>query len=498
MNWTPIDLTISRSTPSDYIRLLQAMAECGMNTVRVWGGGYYENEVFYDTCDRLGIMIWHDLMFAGTIYRADDEFLENVKWELKYQILRLKSHPSIVLWSGGACTLEELTTFPGTEHDIPRFLMDFTKLNQVVIKETLNFLDPSRLFWPSSPSAGPDDFSKDAMNEEFGDMHFWNACNSSTPFTSYRKARPRFVSEVGYPSYPTLSTLAKYTSESERNISAPAFEERQMMKDANSIILQNLASTFRFPTSFENMLYLSQAQQALWTADAIKYWRSMRPYCMGTLFWNLASMYPSSDTAAIEYGGKRKAVMYASKSFFAPIIPIGVIDGNKLHVYATNDTDSEIEVKVSIKFASFHGEKLRQMVYRKVLSPDSVTPIATTDISQIKASKNFCYLKVSTPDLYRETTIFLDAPKRCELEDPSLKVNVTKSGHNFNIEVSCKRPAFGVLLDAGDANGFFTENFFAIRPTAQLVSTFINEGDVSEEEFKAKLKIYDMYCASYK
>ena len=438
-------------------------------------------------------------MFACSTYPSDEWFLKSVEKELKYQILRLKSHPCIALWCGNNEDLGALTWYEESIKNRDRYVIDYDRLNEGVCGRLVRELDPSRVFWPSSPCAGPGDFSDTWHNDGNGDMHFWTVWHEGASFDKYRSVKPRFCSEFGYQSFPSLSTVKSYCPEDQLNLTSPVMEHHQKNPRGNSIILENFSRYFRFPNSLEKMLYLSQAQQAWAMQTACEYWRSLRPYCMGTLIWQLNDNWPVASWSAIEYSGKWKLLMYHAKNFFAPIAPIGYIEDGKLKVFITNDTDKAEDVKVSVKFSTYRGEKVRQHVFRVTVEPQSVLEVTQCDISDIDVTTTFAYLKASTPSIYRESVIFLTEPKKCALENPQLNTAIKKVGKGFQIEVSCARPAFWVSLDSQDIKGIFSDNMFSIRPTAQKVVTFTPEGDedISVTEFSEKLRVYDLYWAGY-
>lgn len=484
---TPSDILPSRASKTKYIKQLQAAAESGMNMIRVWGGGWYEEEDFYDECDRLGLMVWQDLMFASSVYPADSAFVANVKAELTYQIRRLKSHASIVLWCGGA-DIRSAILKGESGRDQERALITSYLLFQDIIKTIVVTLDPSRSYRATTPSNNNGELSI-SNTDGNGDCHF-RGTSAGADFT------PRFCSELGLPSFPSLSLFKSYVKEGEENITSPSAELHQSGKETSSIIVKKIAETFRFPSSKEGLFYLSQVTQARTLESTIKRWRSKSPQCSGILLWQLTDFWPCTSPSAIEFGGKKKALMYQLRNIFAPLSPFGIVENGILRVYVSNDLATLPEVKISVKFATFKGEKVKQQVFKRSLEANSVSEITATDVSQMKRSQTFCYLKVSTPEIYRESVVFLVAPKQAALMDPLLNVKIAKSGKNFQIEISCVHPAFFILLDAGDIPGAFSENFFSIRPTAQKSVTFIPEKAVSLEKFTEKLSVMDLYTAS--
>ncbi|MGL4985757.1 MAG: glycoside hydrolase family 2 protein, partial [Treponemataceae bacterium] len=339
-NWIPCDALPSRQTPEKYESLLRSMVEANMNCVRIWGGGQYEKEIFYELCDRLGILIWHDCMFACSLYPSDKEFLESVRKEIHHQILRLQSHPSIALWCGNNEDLGALTWYPESIKNRDRYLIDYDRLNEGVLAKEIAQLDPSRTWWPSSPSAGPNDFSDNWHSDGRGDMHYWTVWHEGKSFDAYLDIRPRFVSEFGYQSFPSIEGIESYADKSQMNLTSPVMEFHQRNPRGNSIILENFSRYFRFPNSFESMIYLSQVQQALAIKTAVEYWRSLRPHCMGAIIWQLNDVWPVASWSSIEYSGKWKLLHYATKDFYAPFAVFPYKKDGKVHINVVNDCAS--------------------------------------------------------------------------------------------------------------------------------------------------------------
>ena len=495
-NWIPSDAFLSRLNRARYIKLLQNAADANMNMIRLWGGGMYESEEFYDTCDRLGLLVWHDIMLACSTYPAEEWFYQSLKQELEYQIPRLKSHPSIALWCGDNEDLGAISWYEESRNNPTKYIVSYDRINNGVEAKTIKRLDPTRTFWPSSPCGGPGNYEDNWHKDGNGDMHYWTVWHEKRPFEDYFKVKPRFCSEFGYQSFPSLSTVKSYCPEEELNLTSPIMEHHQKNEAGNSIIIDNFTRYFRFPTSLEKMLYLSQAQQAWAMSCAISYWRSLKPYCMGTLYWQLNDNWPVASWSAIDYYGKWKLLMYETKKFYAQITPLSFVKDNTLFVYATNDTDKEVEAKISVKFSSFKGDKVKHMVYKPILASDTVTPIAQISLKGMKKEEVFAYIKLSTTELYRENMNFLTKPKECALCNPELVTEVKKVGKNFELNLSCTYPAFWIALDQGDIKGTFTDNFFSIRPTAGKIITFISEDeDITLEDFKQKLSVLDLYSA---
>ncbi|MFA6844782.1 MAG: glycoside hydrolase family 2 protein [Sphaerochaetaceae bacterium] len=499
-NWIPQDALISRITAQRYQYLLQSCVEANMNMIRLWGGGMYEMDAFYDYCDEKGLLIWHDLMFSCSLYPSSDEFLKNVELELRYQIPRLMDHPSIALWCGNNEDLGAITWYEESKKNMARYVVDYDRLNHSVVERVVTELDPQRVFWPSSPSSGKDDFSDNWHSDNQGDMHYWTVWHEGKPFESYYDVKPRFVSEFGYQSFPSLSTVRTYAPEEQLNLTSPVMEHHQKNTKGNSIILGNFCTYFRLPLNFEQMLYLSECQQALAMKMATEYWRSLRPHCMGSLYWQLNDNWPVASWSSIDYTGKWKLLQYAARRFYSSILPLAYQDfEGEIRVYVVNDTPHEQkQAHITVKCASFSGEKQFSKAFLMDISGESSQQVCTLPdkIFEGKRQDCFLYIKYTCGDCYRENTLFLDKPKRCNLENPSLKLEVKENSKGFLITVSCLKPAFYVSLDAGPLNGTFSDNWFDVRPTAQKQVHFTSVEKLTLSQFKENLKVFDLFDSS--
>jgi beta-mannosidase len=209
-NWIPCDTMPSRMTEERYKKLLQSVIDSNQNIIRVWGGGIYEKEIFYDLCDKLGIIIYHDMMFSCSTYPSSQEFLDEVRKELNYQIPRLQSHPCIGLWAGNNEDFGAISWYEESKNNRTKYIMDYDRLNNGIVGTKIKELDPSRLFWPSSPCSGPDDYGDNWHSDNRGDMHYWSVWHERKSFDAYQKIKPRFVSEFGYESFPSMDTIRTF------------------------------------------------------------------------------------------------------------------------------------------------------------------------------------------------------------------------------------------------------------------------------------------------
>ncbi len=501
-NWIPIDSFPKRMTKDRYEYLLQSMVDANMNMVRLWGGGMYEHQEFYDLCDEKGILIWHDMMFSCAMYPATEDFLLNVEEEIRYQITRLQAHPSIALWCGNNEDLGAITWYEESRKNMLRYVVDYDRLNEGVVGKTIKATDPSRRWWPSSPSSGEGEYTDNWSNDKRGDMHIWSVWHDGSPFERYYTYTPRFVSEFGFQSFPSLSTVETYAEADMHNLTSVVMEHHQKNPRGNSIIIENFTRYYRLPTSFEQLLYLSQVQQARAMKIAIEYWRSLYGHTMGTLFWQLNDIWPVASWSSIDYYGKWKLLHYAARRFYEPIHPIIYMKEDGLvEIFVVNDSNRTLsdEAKLSVKYSTYEGHKVGKSEYPLTITARSSMHVATIDLnkkSKLDRSNTFIYVKLKSDELYMENTLMLEKPKASKLQDPHINTSVEQTPGGFAITVSCQYPAFEVALDSTSIKGIFSDNLFDIRPTAQKVITFKSSEEVGIEEFTQSLRVFDLYSSS--
>ncbi|AEJ18515.1 beta-mannosidase [Gracilinema caldarium] len=501
-NWIPLDSLPSRQTTDRYRNLLHSMVQANMNMVRVWGGGQYERDVFYDLCDELGILVWQDMMFSCSTYPADPEFLETVRREIRFQVLRLKEHPSIALWCGNNENVGALTWYPETRANRDRYIIDYDRLNEGIVGKTIRELDPDRTWWPSSPSAGPNDFSDNWHSDGRGDMHYWSVWHEGKPFEAYYDVTPRFCSEFGYQSFPSEETVASYCPEDQRNLTSPVMEHHQKNPRGNSIIIENFSRYFRFPEGFANMLYLSQVQQALAIQTAVEYWRSRRPICMGALYWQLNDCWPVASWSSIEYSGKWKLLHYAARRFFAPIALVSFVKDQSLQVHLINDTDRSISGTVTLAFINFAGKTVQENTLPIHKAGEGSHKVWELDLKRLPFPVNSAFFRgllhidegpsascvrpPQEPDKSLETVCFLVPPKQCNLEPAHIRsrLSVVKNYQGeaeLLLQLNTDRPAFFVSVDIPGMKGHWEDNLFTLLPGTTRAIRFMSEASGTEE-----------------
>ncbi len=325
-DYIPEDNILSRVNPERTRRLLEDAALANMNAVRVWGGGYYPDDFFFDICDELGLMVWLDLMYACSFYDLTPAFERSIRLETEQNIRRLRHHASLALICGnnemeGFMGDAQRALVNGTDDCGPKrwsHVADYTKMYEYILPEICKRLAPQTFWWPSSPSSGGCFDTPNDPNR--GDVHYWAVWHGEKPFTEYRKFHFRYASEFGFQSFPCLKTVERFTLPEDRNIFSRIMERHQRNQASNGKIMAYMAQTFRYPQGFDNLLYASQLLQAEAIRYGVEHWRRNRGRCMGAIIWQLNDCWPVASWASIDYYGRWKALHYAAKRFFAPVL----------------------------------------------------------------------------------------------------------------------------------------------------------------------------------
>ena len=315
-DYIPEDNLLGRVNQKRTRKLLEAAVWANHNCIRVWGGGYYPDDHFYDSCDELGLIVWQDFMYACASYELDDDFEANVLQETIDNVRRIRHHACLGLWCGN--NEMETQIMAGEWNSSPKQKYDYIKLYEYLIPKILKREDPTTFYWPSSPSSGGN--FDDPMDENRGDMHYWDVWHGNKPITEYRKFHFRYLSEFGFQSFPSLRTVEAFTERADRNIFSRVMEMHQRNPAANGKILNYLSATYLYPKDLDHLLYASQLLQA----DAIRYgvehFRRFRGRCMGTVVWQLNDIWPTASWSSIDYFGRWKALHYAERRMFAPVM----------------------------------------------------------------------------------------------------------------------------------------------------------------------------------
>ena len=316
-NYIPEDCIYSRITPEVQKYLLESCKRANFNCVRVWGGGYYPSDHFYDLCDEMGLIVWQDLMFACNVYDLTEEFEDNITKEITENVKRLRHHASLALWCGN--NEMEMFVKQGTWVTKPTEMRDYLFMYERIIPEVLSEYDPDTFYWPASPSSGG---SFDEANDpNRGDVHYWEVWHGNKPFSEYRKYFFRYASEFGFQSFPSVKTLETVTDDpKELNPFSYVMEKHQRNYGGNGKIAKYMQAAYRYPENFSDFVYASQLLQADGIRYGVEHYRRNRGRCMGAIYWQLNDCWPVISWSSIDYYGRWKALHYYAKRFFAPVM----------------------------------------------------------------------------------------------------------------------------------------------------------------------------------
>ncbi|MGO4436145.1 beta-mannosidase [Rhizobium sp. RAF56] len=461
-NWIPADALFSRSSPALTEDLLQSAADANMNMIRVWGGGFYEHDWFYDSCDRLGLMVWQDFMFACNLYPSTGDFLDNVALEVDYQVKRLATHPSIALWCGDNELVGALTWFDESRNDRDRYLVSYDRLNRT-IEVAMKKAAPDAIWWPSSPASGYLDFGDAWHADGSGDMHYWSVWHENKSFDNYRSVKPRFCSEFGFQSYTSLPVIKTYADAKDMNVASPVMELHQKNLGGNERIAGTMFRYFRFPKDFANFVYLSQIQQGLAIKTAVEYWRSLKPHCMGTIYWQLNDTWPVASWSSLDYGGRWKAMHYLVRRFFQPVAVAAIpsADGKQINFSLVNDTTADVEVEIAVSLLTLSGERRPLTTAKAACTPDAAVTALTLDRASIPEDCLLAWHFKASNGMEGEGHYVHGTYKGLELRPAGLTVATEKVERDGTVEinVTAKGLALFVMIES-ELDGRYSDNAF--------------------------------------
>lgn len=497
-DYIPEDNLLARCNRSRTEKLIKDCIEANFNSIRVWGGGIYPEDYFFDLCDKYGLVVWQDLMFACAVYRMTDEFSENIIREAEDNIRRIRHHACLGLWCGN----NEMESgwvdwdFPKTS----RLRTDYVKQFEIVLPEVACREDPNTFYWPASPSSGGG--FEDPNSENIGDVHYWDVWHGLKPFTEYRKFCFRFASEFGFQSFPSLKTVESFTLPEDRNIFSYVMERHQKNKAANGKILYYLSETLKYPKDFEHLLYASQVLQAEAIKYGVEHWRRHRGRCMGAIYWQLNDCWPVASWASIDYFGRWKALHYYAKKFFAPVLLSACEEGNTVELHVTNETMESFTGKVIWQLYDNDGNVLREGAVTDSQDSLSSSMWIKLDFSDILATgkkRRNLYLKYN---LYSESsmissgTVLFDKPKYFEFKNPNLKFDVVEIGDKFVITVNGEAFAKDVEISLRNIDSRFSTNYFDVIPgeavTVEIEKEWLSRS-VTVEELKENIDLRSIY-----
>ncbi|MCE9613953.1 MAG: glycoside hydrolase family 2 protein [Lentisphaerae bacterium] len=491
-NWIPCDGLPQRQTRAVVDDLLTSAVQANMNMLRVWGGGQYESDDFYDLCDEKGLLVWQDFMFSCALYPATPTFLEQVREEARHQVRRLRDHACLALWCGNNEDVGALGWFAESKQNRDRYLVDYDRLNEGVLGQAVDACDPTRMFWPSSPCGGRGDYSDCWHDDSRGDMHYWSVWHEGKSFDAYYKVNPRFCSEFGYQSFPSLDTIRTYAPADQFNVTAPVMEYHQRNPGGNARIMEMFGRYFRAPEGFANFVYLSQVQQGLAIKTAVEYWRSLRPTCMGTLYWQLNDNWPVCSWSSVEYGGKWKLLHHMARRFYDPVlVSVRPGEGGRVELWLTNDGPAPLAGRLTLRVMDFAGRVRRRVSVPVRVPAGSAKRIKRFAVQALAPEPEKVFLSVALTAGGRivRNEHFFRPYKQCDLARAAIRLATTSAGGAFRVTIRTDRPAFYVSLNADGIRGEFDDNAFTLLPGEPRALVFTPKQRTTLKAFRAALSL---------
>jgi beta-mannosidase len=477
-NWIPVDAFSSRHHDKVYRQLLEDSVLANMNMIRVWGGGQYEKDVFYDICDELGLLVWQDFMFACALYPAEEDFINNVRGEIDYQTKRLINHASLAIYCGDNEVIGAINWYPESKKNRDTYLVMYDRLNRA-IGEQAHLVDPSRMFWPSSPCGGPGNFGDSFHDDSSGDMHYWAVWHEGKSFEAYYKVRPRFCSEFGYQSFSSMDLIRKTIDADHWNVTAPQMEHHQKNSAGNQKIIEMFSRYFRMPENFEKFIYLSQVQQAIAIKTAVEYWRTTKPICMGALYWQLNDNCPVASWSSIEYGGAWKQLHYHAKRFYAPVIAVPYLKEDVVNIKISSDHRYDLKGELIMEIRDFTGKIIERHIFPVEVQALAVAEVYEKALTHLKVEpdKVFITTRLNLKDengisFHHDNELFLSPYKRCNLAKAKITAEVKQHEDLVEVTLCSDAPAFFVEVNFKNIKGIFSDNSFTLLPGKAVTLQF--------------------------
>ena len=497
-DYIPEDNILQRVTRDRTEILIRDAAEAHYNCIRIWGGGYYLDDFFYDLCDEYGLLLWQDFMFACASYELTEDFEENLKAEFTEVVRRLRHHASMSVWCGNnemeAQVLEDHWNgefnelIPGmggirpVHHASNKQYYDYIKLYEYILPKIMKEEAPEAFYWPSSPSSGGN--YEDIYEENIGDAHYWGVWHGGDQFSDYRKHHFRFLSEFGFQSFPCMETVRSFTEPEDRNVFSEVMEMHQRNTAANGKIMNYLSATYRYPKNFDELLYCSQMLQLDAIRYGVEYFRRIRGTCMGTVVWQLNDIWPVASWASIDYYGRWKALHYGEKRFFAPVSITCEEHGRLDQKPFVNSLPIPVEYSAALHVANETGETVKGTVRWQLRRPDSsvirenekdieIAPYSGTWLDKEiyngladEREMHLYYEFVQDGKIVSSGSAMFVAPKHYHFADPKLSVRV----EGDTVIVTSEGYAKGVCIESEDGNLRLSDNFFDMEKGERVLA----------------------------
>ncbi len=492
-NHIPNDSFLTEITYDRYQYEIMTASESNMNMLRVWGGGIYEEDDFYNLCDEYGILVWQDFMFACSMYPGDEAFLQNVKIEAEENIKRLRNHPSIALWCGNNemdtawSEYDENAGWGWKQQYAPavrkKIWHDYEAIFHRILPDALSTLAPMADYWPSSPMrALTRDKDQHAKNDSAkGDIHYWGVWHAVEPFSNYNVYLGRFMSEYGFQSFPELKTVQTYAQEEDMALESDVMRWHQRSGDGNRLIKQYMDIYSKEPKDFPSFLYMSQVLQAEAIQSAMEAHRRQKPYCMGTLFWQINDCWPVASWSSMDYYGRWKALQYFAKNSYRDVmlsVDSATAASGTVDVHVVSDVLNPIEAKIEVKAFDFGGALLHEVSQAIVIGANTAQKVLTLTQADALQGRDASEVVLSAQLVQGDEVLdakihYLVSARDIRLQAPNIKMTAVDEGNGKAYILETDVLAKNVWLSS-DFEGIFSDNYFDLIPGIKKRVTFMN------------------------
>jgi beta-mannosidase len=501
-NSIPMDNFVNRLTGADYRRLIQSAVDANMNMLRVWGGGIYEDEMFYNLCDEHGILVWQDIMFACGMFPADARYLESVTHEVADNVRRLRNHPSIALWNGN--NENEISYFEWgwqrrmSDEADQIYQKNLRKLFYETIPAAILTADTSRYYHPTSPDTG-----YNGIGHNMGDVHLWTVWKGAD-VEDYLKSVGRFMSEYGFQAYPDLFTIRKYAGEKDRRLGSPVMLSHQRAKNdetrdphyGDKMMTRYMDKYFTTPSGFEDFIYMSQFQQAEIVKVAIESHRRNKPFCMGTLYWQINDVWPAASWSSIDYYGRWKALHYYVREAYKEVLVSPYIADENLKVKVVSDRNGEIDAVLDLKTMSMDGAVLFQESIPIKIASNACVDVFGESLNTIfpDSSKEKGFVVASLKEAGNKiasNVFFTSYANKYTYAEPKPQITVQAVDNGFKLRIQSKHLIRGLYLHTDEEADFFESNYINVLPGEPVEVMVHSSSDIAEFEKQLKFNSYN-------
>lgn len=488
-NYIPADAMLPAMTDERYETLFRDIKEAHMNMIRVWGGGIYEDDRFYDLADENGILVWQDFMFACTTYPYDPEFLKRVSAEADYNIKRLRNHACLAMWCGNNEILEGLKYWGWKNKYDPTVYQDmltgYDCLFRGLLPSKVEESDKGRFYIHGSPYFAnwgrPDSWKT-------GDSHNWGVWYGRKPFESLDQEIPRFMSEFGFQAFPEMKTIASFAAPEDLAIESPVMNAHQKSSIGNALIRTYMERDYIVPEKFEDFVYVGLVMQGRGIRHGLEAHRRNRPYCMGTLYWQLNDSWPVVSWSGIDYFGNWKALHYQAKRAFAPLTADVVRKDDSLQIWLLSDLlVAENQLSLEMKLITFEGKVLKQKSLKTAIAANTSACIWEGTVSEWvnPEQKRHCFLLLTLKDKsgrqIGKEPYFFNSPKELNLPETEITYQLKTLDGKCEVTLKSKKLAKDVFIEIPQQGARFSDNFFDLLPGESrkiiITSPLIGKGE---------------------